>query len=62
LEKLPSESRLIIIEYYRQDHGPKIEHRKRQAESIGLSLNALRLRACRIRTELAQCIDSCLKR
>jgi DNA-directed RNA polymerase specialized sigma24 family protein len=61
LAKLPPASRVLVLEYYREDSGLKIEHRKRQAESLCMSLNALRLRACRIRAELAGCIDSCLR-
>jgi hypothetical protein len=38
-----------------------LELRKRQAEELNMSLNALRLRASRIRAELSVCIDNCLK-
>ena len=62
LGTLPATNRVLVIEYYREEKGLKIEHRKQQAESLGVSLNALRLRACRIRTELAACISSCLQR
>lgn len=62
LAKLPTANRALIVEYYREEEGLKIEHRKRQAEALSMTLNALRLRACRIRTELAACIDSCLSR
>lgn len=62
LGTLPATNRVLVIEYYREEKGLKIEHRKRQAQSLGMSLNALRLRACRIRAELAACISSCLKR
>lgn len=62
LAKLPISNRTLIVEYYREEEGLKIEHRKRQAASLSMSLNALRLRASRIRTELAACIDSCLSR
>src|SRR5688572_18738625 len=62
LGTLPATNRVLVIEYYREEKGLKIEHRKRQAESLGMSLNALRLRACRIRAELAACITLCLQR
>lgn len=62
LTKLPTANRALVIEYYREEKGLKIEQRKRQAESLKMSLNALRLRACRIRAELADCINSCLAR
>jgi len=61
LGKLPTADRVLIIEYYREERGIKIEQRKRQAEALNLSLNALRLRACRIRAGLGDCINSCIE-
>lgn len=61
LGELPAAQRVLIVDYYREEAGVKLEHRKQQALALEMSLNALRLRACRIRTELAACIDSCLK-
>jgi len=62
LSNLPAASRVLIIEYYREEKGIKIEQRKRQADALNMSLNALRLRACRIRVDLGDCITSCLDR
>jgi DNA-directed RNA polymerase specialized sigma24 family protein len=62
LHQLPHENRVLIVEYYKEEKGLKIEQRKRQAELLNMSLNALRLRACRIRGDLEQCINSCLER
>jgi DNA-directed RNA polymerase specialized sigma24 family protein len=62
LSKLAAANRACIIEYYREERGVKIEHRKRQAEKLNMSLNALRLRASRLRAELGDCINSCLSR
>lgn len=62
LSKLPTAHRILIVGYYREEQGVKIEQRKRQAEELNMSLNALRLRACRIRGELSNCINSCLER
>lgn len=61
LAKLPAKHRLLVVDYYREEAGSKMDHRKRQAEALKMSLNALRLRACRIRNELAVCIESCLE-
>jgi len=61
LGKLPTADRVLIIEYYREERGIKIEQRKQQAEALNLSLNALRLRACRIRAGLGDCINSCIE-
>lgn len=62
LSKLLAANRAFIIEYYREEKGVKIERRKRQAKLLNMSLNALRLRACRIRAELGDCINSCMER
>ncbi|HET9789276.1 MAG TPA: hypothetical protein VFP47_19230, partial [Pyrinomonadaceae bacterium] len=53
-------SRTLIVEYYREEKGLKIEHRREQAMRLNTTLNGLRLRASRIRAELTQCIHSCL--
>jgi DNA-directed RNA polymerase specialized sigma24 family protein len=62
LRKLPEETRTFIVEYYREENGSKIEQRKAQAARLQTTLNALRLRASRLRRELAACINSCLSR
>jgi DNA-directed RNA polymerase specialized sigma24 family protein len=61
LDELPAAHRSLIVAYYREESGLKLELRKRQAEELNMSLNALRLRASRIRAELSVCIDNCLK-
>jgi DNA-directed RNA polymerase specialized sigma24 family protein len=60
LSKLPAIHRLIILQYYREE-GVKIEQRKQQAKDLNMSLNALRLRASRIRSELGDCVQSCME-
>lgn len=60
LEKLPAESRAFIVNYYKEEKGLKIEGRRRQAEALGMSANALRLRAARIRSTLERCVGECL--
>lgn len=62
LGQLPPVNRILIIEYYKEEKALKIEQRKRQAELLSISLNALRLRASRIRADLELCIKSCLGR
>lgn len=61
LAELPAKHRLLVVDYYREEAGSKMDHRKQQAEALKMSLNALRLRACRIRNELAVCIETCLE-
>jgi DNA-directed RNA polymerase specialized sigma24 family protein len=62
LSRLPAESRDFIIAYYKEERGAKIEQRKRQAEELGVTANALRLRAARLRQQLERCIVECLGR
>ncbi len=62
LGKLPPETRTFIVEYYREENGLKIGQRKAQAARLQTTLNALRLRASRLRRELGACINSCLSR
>ena len=61
LDHLADETRHFIVEYYREENGIKIEQRKLLAESLNTSLNALRLRASRLRRELAKCTERCVE-
>ena len=56
LNQLSPEDRELILEYYRGDGGTKIEGRRRLAERLGLSANALSIRACRIRNKVEACV------
>jgi DNA-directed RNA polymerase specialized sigma24 family protein len=60
LHKLTSENRELILGYYQDDGGGKIEFRKQLADTLRIPLNALRIRAHRIRMNLERCIDDCL--
>ncbi len=62
LESLPTESRALILDYYREERGRKIELRKQLAEKIGMPLNALRIRAHRIRVQIETCVGNCMKK
>jgi RNA polymerase sigma factor (sigma-70 family) len=56
-----SENREIVIEYYQQDKRAKIDRRKLVAERLEISINALRIRAFRIRAALQECVMACMK-
>ena len=60
LQALPEESRALIIEYYQDEKKKKIEGRKRIAARLGIPLNALRIRAHRIRLGLEACVRECI--
>ena len=60
LSKLADETRTFVYDYYREENGVKIEQRKLLAARLNTTLNALRLRASRLRRELARCTDACV--
>lgn len=62
LGQLAESTREFIIEYYREEKGEKIELRRLQAERLNTTMNALRLRASRLRREVAKCTEACLSR
>jgi len=61
LSKLPPANRNLIVEYYREEQGLKIDTRKRQAAMLNTTINGLRLRASRIRADLAKCVHGCVQ-
>jgi DNA-directed RNA polymerase specialized sigma24 family protein len=62
LQKLTENDRWMITEYYRDEKGEKIVRRKTMADRLGIPLNALRIRALRVREKLGSCIEGCLKK
>lgn len=61
VEKLSSENRDLVLRYYAEDKHAKIEDRKRLADELGIAVNALRIRAHRIRLLLQNCVKDCLE-
>jgi DNA-directed RNA polymerase specialized sigma24 family protein len=57
--KLEATNRDIIIRYYFGEERVKIENRRALAESLGITTNALTIRACRIRDKLESCVGKC---
>jgi DNA-directed RNA polymerase specialized sigma24 family protein len=62
LNALPAEKKDFILEYYSHSGREKIESRKQLAEKLGLSRNALHLKAVRIRAILRSAVISGRKR
>jgi RNA polymerase sigma factor (sigma-70 family) len=60
LQKLTPENRELVLQYYQDEKRAKIDHRKKLAEKLGIALNALRIRAHRIRLTLEQCVHECM--
>ncbi|HKP37846.1 MAG TPA: hypothetical protein VJT71_13395 [Pyrinomonadaceae bacterium] len=61
LEHLPADNRRLVLEYYQQERKAKIDHRKMLAAELGIAVNALRIRAHRIRRALEACVRDCLE-
>ena len=61
LDSLPPENRSLIVGYYQEERRAKIELRQELADSLQIPLNALRIRAHRIRARLEQCITQCME-
>jgi DNA-directed RNA polymerase specialized sigma24 family protein len=52
----------LIVDYYREGECKRIEQRKLLAVALQIPLNALRIRAHRLRSQLDACIKACLKK
>jgi DNA-directed RNA polymerase specialized sigma24 family protein len=59
--KLSVENRELVISYYQGEKHAKIEHRKLLASRLGIAVNALRIRAHRIRASLQLCVQQCVR-
>ena len=60
LGRLPEDSRRLVLDYYQGEKQGLIDRRKALAARLGIPMNALRLRACRIRAQLEQCVHQSL--
>ena len=58
LNELPPESRHLIQTYYQEEKRAKIDQRQRLAQQLGISANALRLRAHQIRLKLEASVQT----
>jgi DNA-directed RNA polymerase specialized sigma24 family protein len=61
VESLSPESKELVERYYQLEKKAKIDERKLLAEELGIGLNALRIRAHRIRLALRSCVRKCMK-
>jgi RNA polymerase sigma factor (sigma-70 family) len=61
MQKLSDGSRKLVLRYYQHDKRAKIDHRRELADRLGIALNALRIRAHRIRKTLQVCVEQCLE-
>ncbi|MEW6733213.1 MAG: hypothetical protein AB1489_17935 [Acidobacteriota bacterium] len=61
LQRLPRDSRELIMEYYSESGRVGIEKRQELAQQLGVQLNNLRIKMHRLRAKLEQCVQRCLK-
>jgi DNA-directed RNA polymerase specialized sigma24 family protein len=59
LDHLAPPDRDLIVQYYQDEKRAKIRSRKDLATKLGVEMNALRLRAFRIRAALEACVERC---
>ena len=62
LRKLSADDQHLVINYYQNEKGAKIEDRKKIADTLNITLNFLRLKVFRLRTDLKNCILNCVKK
>ena len=62
LQKLSPESLHLITRYHQGEETQDKARRKELAQSLGIPLNALRIRAYRIRSAIEECVKNCLER
>jgi DNA-directed RNA polymerase specialized sigma24 family protein len=61
LDRLKPADRELIVEYYRDDKRARIDRRRAMAERLGITMNALGIRAWRLRASLETCVGRCRK-
>lgn len=62
LDKLKPEERHLIVEYYRDAKRARINRRRELARQLGISMNALAIRAWRLRATLERAVAVCSRR
>src|SRR5581483_2509234 len=62
LARQTPENRELILQYYQGDKRDRINGRQALAARCGMDMNALRVRACRLRDTLQDCVSKCAKR
>jgi len=62
LEKVlaPDEAK-TVLRYHEGEGQARIENRKKMAEELGISMNALRIRICHMQANLRPCIEDCYR-
>jgi DNA-directed RNA polymerase specialized sigma24 family protein len=61
LARLKPQERDLIVEYYRDAKRARIDRRRALAGRLGITMNALGIRAWRLRASLEACVGACRK-
>jgi DNA-directed RNA polymerase specialized sigma24 family protein len=59
LQQMTAKSRDLVLQYYQEEKQAKIDIRKQLSLQLGIPINALRIRAHRIRLTLQECVFHC---
>jgi RNA polymerase sigma factor (sigma-70 family) len=62
LREITDNNRDLILAYYAKEKQAKIDHRAEMARRLGVAIETLRVRACRIRAGLEECIGRCMEK
>lgn len=60
LQELTPQNRELVLQYYQEEKQAKIDNRRKLADKLGIAMNALRIRAHRIRHSLELCVRTCV--
>ena len=58
--ELDDDERELMLEYYTGEGRDRIRRRKALAENLDVAMNALRIRAYRLRKKLEDCVRECM--
>ena len=60
-QELTPAERDLVLKYHEENKQEKIRLRKRLAQELGISINALRIRMCHMHARLRPCIERCMR-
>jgi DNA-directed RNA polymerase specialized sigma24 family protein len=61
VKRLEPQHRALIVDYYSGQQRAKIDNRRAMAARLGITPNALSIRACRIRERIEACVRKCIR-
>jgi len=61
LNELPEGKKSLLLRYYQNEKGAKIDSRHHLAEEMGIGLNALRIQIFRLRNAVRLCVETHLR-